>query len=55
LPGFPVTGFAGEYSPPSLALPGIAITPAVMADARAVLEGLGRERRECRKSTRIEQ
>ena len=49
--GFPVTGFAGEYSPKALLLPAITVTPELMADARATLERLGQERSECRKTT----
>jgi hypothetical protein len=52
--GFPVTGISGEYSPKALAVPKVVVTPAVMADAKAALEQMGKERNECLKTREFE-
>lgn len=52
--GFPVVGVSGEYSPQVLAVPKVVVTPAVMADAKAALEQIGKERHECLKTQEFE-
>lgn len=51
--GYPVSGFSGGYSPKTIAVPGIVVTPEVLTNARAVLERLGNDRGECRKTREL--
>lgn len=51
--GYRVVGFTGEYSPKEMDVPGVVVTPAVMADARAALERIGNARRACDKTREL--
>jgi uncharacterized protein YecT (DUF1311 family) len=51
--GLPVTGFSGKYSPQTLDVPDIVVTPEVLEDAKSTLERLGRERNECQQTSRF--
>ena len=51
--GYSVAGVTGEYSPKTLNVPSIVVTPEVLADARSALERIGNARRECEKTREL--